>query len=125
MNVGTLQGFLAVEAAAFAVASLIHGGHVIPGYGHESAHIAEAVLAAILFGGLAITAGAPEYSRRVSLITQGAALLGTLLGLVMIAVGVGPATVPDVIYHIAMLALLAWGLQYTRSAGELRPPTAT
>jgi peptidoglycan/LPS O-acetylase OafA/YrhL len=111
-----------VEAVAFAVASIIHGGHVIPGYGHRNAYIAEAVLAIALFGGVVITVLAPERARRSGLLAQGFALLGTLVGLVTIAVGVGPRTLPDVIYHIAMVVLLIGGLRYTQGGAALRPP---
>jgi hypothetical protein len=121
VNVGTLQAFLAVEAVAFAVASLIHGGHVIPGYAHRNAHIAEAILAIVLFAGLAVTVVAPDHSRRAGLLSQGFALLGTLVGLFTIAVGVGPRTLPDVIYHVLIIIVLASGLYYTRRAAALRP----
>jgi len=121
VNVGTLQGFLAVEAVAFAVASLIHGGHVIPGYAHRNAHIAEATLAIVLFAGLAVTVVAPDRSRPVGLLSQGVALLGSAVGLFTIAVGIGPRTVPDVIYHVLIIIVLAFGLYYTRRAGGLRP----
>jgi hypothetical protein len=120
VSVGTLQGFLAVEAVAFAVASLIHGGHVIPGYAHRNAHIAETILAIVLFAGLAVTVAAPDHARRAGLLSQGIALLGTLVGLFTIAVGVGPRTVPDVIYHVLIIIVLASGLYYTRRAA-LRP----
>jgi hypothetical protein len=103
-----------IEAVAFAVASIIHGGHVIPGYAHQNAHIAEAVLAIALFGGVVITVAAPGRARLHALLAQGFALLGTLIGLFTIAVGVGPHTVPDVIYHIAMVVVLIAGLRYAR-----------
>ena len=38
------------------------------------------------------------------------ALLGTLVGLFTIAIGIGPQTVPDVAYHLVLLAALAAGL---------------
>lgn len=119
MNVGTLQGFLAVEAVAFALASLIHGGHVITGYEHRNAHIAEAVIAVVLFGGLAVTVATPAHARRAGLLSQGFALLGTLVGLFTIAVGVGPRTVPDVVYHALIIVLLACGLYYARRPAAL------
>ena len=117
MNVGTLQVFLAVEAVAFALASLVHGGYVISGYAHRNARIAETILAAVLTAGFVVTVVAPSYVRRVGVLTQGFALLGTLVGLVTIAIGVGPRTVPDVIYHIAIIIVLAAGLSYARRAG--------
>ena len=121
MSVGTLQGLLAGEAVAFAVASLIHGGHVIPGYAHRNAHIAEAILAVVVVAGLAVTVVPPDHARRAGLLSQGFALLGTLVGLFTIAVGVGPRTVPDVIYHVLIIIALAFGVSYTRRASPLRP----
>lgn len=121
MNVGTLQTILMVEAVAFAIASIIHGGYVIPGHSHRNAHIAEAVLAVALFGGVVITVVAPDHARRIGLMAQGLALLGTVVGLFTIAVGVGPRTVPDVIYHIVAVVLLVAGLRYTlRAPSEAR-----
>lgn len=38
------------------------------------------------------------------------ALLGTLVGIVTIIMGIGPQSVPDVVYHIFIVAVLAWGL---------------
>jgi len=125
VNVGTLQTLLMVEAVAFAVASIIHGGYVFPSYGHRNAHIAEAVIAIALLGGVVITVVAPEQARRGGLLAQGFALLGTLVGLFTIAVGVGPRTIPDVIYHIAMVVLLVGGLRYARRSAALRPPPTT
>jgi hypothetical protein len=36
--------------------------------------------------------------------------LGTLIGLFTVAVGVGPRTTPDIIYHIVILLVLVSGL---------------
>jgi hypothetical protein len=33
-----------------------------------------------------------------------------VVGLLTIAVGVGPRTAPDLVFHAAILAVLAWGL---------------
>jgi hypothetical protein len=52
-------------------------------------------------------------------VAQGFALLGTLVGIFTIIVGVGPRTTPDVIYHIAMVGLLVWGLA---TAARAAPP---
>jgi len=51
------------------------------------------------------------------LAAQGFALLGTLVGLFTIIIGVGPRTVPDVVYHIAVLIVLAAGLRVAGQAG--------
>ena len=50
------------------------------------------------------------------MIGQGFALLSTLIGVFTIAVGVGPRTAPDVAYHIAIVAVLIWGLDITKRA---------
>jgi hypothetical protein len=34
----------------------------------------------------------------------------------MIAVGVGPRTGPDILYHIAIVAVLVWGIVVARRA---------
>lgn len=42
--------------------------------------------------------------------------MGTLVGIVAIAVGMGPRTILDVAYHVAIVAVLAWGLTLAWSA---------
>jgi hypothetical protein len=106
--------FLLFEAAAFMVAALIHAGILIQGYEHAQAHVAESIIAAVLFGGLLLTLFIPAWTRRAALIVQGFALIGTLIGLFTIIVGVGPRTVPDVVYHVAIAAVLIWGLVTAR-----------
>ncbi len=53
------------------------------------------------------------------MIAQGFALFGTLVGVFTIAVGVGPRTIADIIYHVGIVALLIWGL-----AVAVRAPAA-
>ena len=60
----------------------------------------------------------PARVRLISLIAQTIALLGTLLGAFTIAIGVGPRTVPDIVFHVTILAVLAGGL-----IGAARAPT--
>ena len=38
------------------------------------------------------------------------ALLGTLVGVFTIIIGIGPRTKPDIAYHVAIVAVLIWGL---------------
>jgi len=106
----TIRRFLILEAAAFFIAALIHAGHLVPGYQHHAARVAESVLGLVLLAGLATSLLRPALTRAAGLGAQGFALLGTLVGILTIIVGVGPRSVPDVIYHIAMVAVLAWGL---------------
>jgi hypothetical protein len=64
----------------------------------------------VLGGALVVTALAPAASRAAGLGAQGSALVGTLVGLLTIALGVGPRTIPDLVFHAAILALLGVGL---------------
>jgi hypothetical protein len=97
----SIPTLLFVEAVAFAVAALVHFGVLVDGYQHAQARIAESLISVTLLGGLA--------------------LLGTLVGLAMIAIGVGPRTIPDVVYHVGIVIVLVWGLTVAqRAAPETR-----
>lgn len=109
----TIRLFLLVEAASFLAASLVHSGVPISGYEHPQARVAEGVIAAVLFAGLMLSMVRQEWTRPVGMAAQGFALLGTLVGLFTIAIGVGPRTVPDLVYHAAIVAVLVWGLIVT------------
>lgn len=108
--------FLLVESTTFFLAALIHMGFIIRGFEHHNASVAESVIAAVLFGGLLLTLFIREWARNVGMVVQAFALLGTLVGILTIIVGVGPRTVPDVLYHIAIMAVLALGIKIARSA---------
>lgn len=108
--VARIRLFLLVEAIAFLLASLVHFGLLIDGYEHDGARIPELVIAIVLLGGLAVSLARPDVTPMAGLIAQGFALLGTFVGLFTIAIGVGPRTAPDVIYHFAIIAVLIWGL---------------
>jgi hypothetical protein len=107
---GTIRLFLSLEAAAFFVAALIHAGYLVPGYEHHAARIAESVLGLVLVAGLASSLLRPALTSTAGPVAQGFALLGTLVGVFTIIVGVGPRSVADVLYHVAMVAVLVWGL---------------
>jgi hypothetical protein len=109
-----IRFFLLFEAAAFIVAALIHRGHILEGYGHQRAHIAESIIAAVLFGGLLLSLFMKDWTRNVAIVVQAFAILGTLVGIFTIIVGVGPRTVPDVVYHIAMMCVLVVGFVVAR-----------
>lgn len=99
-----------LEAAIFAVAALVHFGILLDGFAHRRAAIAESVIAVVLLAGAAVASIQPSRTRSVGLAVQIFALLGTLLGLVMVAIGVGPRTMPDAVYHLGMVVVLFWGL---------------
>jgi hypothetical protein len=105
-----VRTFLALEAALFAGAALVHAGVLIRGHEHAQAETAEGVIALVLVGGLASALIAPGSSCGVGLAVQGFALLGTLVGLFTIAIGVGPRTALDLMLHITMILLLLTGL---------------
>ena len=111
-----IRRFLIVEAVSFAVAARIHSGRLIAGYEHSRARIAETVIALVLLVGLAVTWIRPALLRPVGLAAQGFALLGTLVGLFTIAIGIGPRTLPDVLYHVVIVVVLVLGLRVAQRA---------
>lgn len=116
MTMRAIRLFLLFEAATFVAAALVHFGVFINGYEHQKAGVAESVIAAVLLIGLILTWIGPGWTRGIGLAAQAFALLGTLVGLFTIAVGVGPRTVPDIVYHIAIIAVLVWGLLVAKRA---------
>ncbi len=113
----TIRIFLFLEAAAFSIAALTHFGLLIDDYQHHKAGTAESVIALVLFSGLALSWVRPASARAVGLSAQGFALLGTLVGIFMIAISVAPRTVPDIVYHIVIVLVLVFGLVVAARAG--------
>jgi hypothetical protein len=112
--------FLLIEGMSFLAAGLIHRGVLITGYAHQQASIAETVIAIVLLIGLGLTWIWPGQTRLIGLVAQAFALLGTLVGVFTIAIGVGPQTAPNLVYHVAILAVLTWGLVVaTRTPAEV------
>lgn len=117
-RISSIRLLLFGEAVVFLIAAFVHAGMWIDGYRHREARIAESVLAGALYLGLGLSWLRPFLTRKVGLVAQGFALVGTLIGVLTIIVGVGPHTIPDIVYHIAIVAVLIWGLIYT-----IRTPT--
>ena len=105
---------LALQAILFAAASLVHAGVLFSGYEHSRAATAEGVIALVLAAGLVVSLVRPASARTGALVAQGFALLGTLVGAFTIAIGVGPQTTADYVFHAVVLALLISGLILTR-----------
>lgn len=105
-----LRIILAAEAAVFILAALIHGGILLDGYEHREASIAEAMIAAVLLTGIEASWVWPAQTTRAAVVAQGLALLGTLVGIFTMIIGLGPRTGPDVVYHVLIASILAWGL---------------
>ena len=102
--------FMLFEAVTFIVAALAHLGVLVDGYKHREARMAEGVITIVLLAGLVLSLMRPGWTRKAGIAAQGFALLGTLVGVFTIAVGVGPRTVRDIIYHIGIVAVLIWGV---------------
>jgi uncharacterized protein YqgC (DUF456 family) len=113
---GIIRWIMIVESTAFIVAALTHFGFLFRGYAHQKAAIAETVIAAVLVFGVVASGSRPARTYGVELLTQSFALVGTLVGIFTIIVGVGPRTVPDIIYHAAIVIVLATGIGLTMRA---------
>ena len=114
----TIRFLLLFEAATFAAAALIHFGVIAAGHGHQKAGVAESAIAAVLFIGAILTWLSRTWTRGIGLAAQAFALIGTLVGVFTIIIGIGPRTEPDIAYHVAIVAVLIWGL-----VAAARPPT--
>ena len=111
-----LRGFLLAEAGLLVAASLVHSGLLLQGHAHSQARIAEAVIAAVLILAWALSFVWPARTRRLALLAQAFALIGTLVGLSTILIGIGPQSAPDKVFHFALLGLLLAGLRFARRA---------
>ena len=114
-----VRTFLSIEAIAFGLAALVHAGVLIGGYQHREARIAESLIAGVLALGLAVSLASPHLSRPAGLAAQGFALLGTSVGILAIAVGVGPQSLFDIVLHGGFITLLIAGLTVV---ARHRPP---
>jgi hypothetical protein len=119
-TIGRLRALLLFEAATLVGAALIHFGRLVGGYGHRKAGTAETVLAVVLLVGFVASWASPPWRWRAIIGAQAFAVVGVLVGLFTIAVGVGPRTGPDVVYHFAILAVLAGGLALALRALDAR-----
>jgi hypothetical protein len=117
----TIRLFMLFEAATFVVAALIHFGVLAHGFEHQKAGTAESVIAVVLLTGFAWSLAAGRSTRLIGLAAQGLALMGTLVGVFMIAVGVGPRTVPDIAYHVLIVIVLTSGLVVAARAPKGAP----
>ena len=102
--------FLLAEAIVFTVAALIHAGLLIEGYEEPEARTAESVLATVLLLGFLVAWRRSTWAKTAGILTQGFALIGTSIGHFAIMVGLGPQSILDVAYHLAIIAVLIWGL---------------
>ncbi|MGH3649765.1 MAG: hypothetical protein ACRDU9_03575 [Acidimicrobiia bacterium] len=106
----TIRWFIVVAALSLLVASLIHFGYLISGYEDEGAAVPEAVIGSVMLLGLALSWSPEPWGRRAAVGALAFGLAGSLLGLVLVLIGIGPRTVPDVVYHVLLVATLVVGL---------------
>jgi hypothetical protein len=114
----SLRRLLFVEAAAFLTASLVHSSVLIRGDEHPGAMTAEGIIGAVLLVGGLLATAQPGRTRLTAGATQAFALLGSLVGLYLAVRGVGPNTVPDLIFHSGIVTTLAAGLIATVRIGD-------
>ena len=106
----SLRSLMLLETLAFLAAAAIHAGFLVGGYAHREARIAETVIAAVLLIGAIAASVGPVWARRAGMVAQGFALAGTIVGIFTIAIGVGPRTFADVLYHIIIVCVLIYGV---------------
>ena len=104
-----LRALLIVEATAFGVAAALHSGMLTRGP-YESAPFYESTIALVLIVGLAVAITLPRWTRAAALAAQGFALAGSMIGLYLAIRGVGPNSIPDMVFHVAIVGFLVWGL---------------
>ena len=105
-----VRSLLRFEAASFLAAAAVHGGVVLERYRHAEAAAAETVIGLVLLAGIGLTRAPHPWAVRGVFAAQAFALAGTLIGLIAIALGIGPQTFADVAYHLAILVILATGI---------------
>ena len=109
-----IRGFLLVQIAIFLVMVLIHFGLLPGGYRHQSAGITESLIVAALAFGLLLTWTPAPWNQRGATAAQSFGTLGVLVGLLTMAVGIGPRTVLDVSLDLVLLLTLIAGLMLQR-----------
>jgi hypothetical protein len=106
----SLRFLMLLEAVTFLAAAGIHAGLLVSGYDHREARIAETVIAVVLLAGAVVASFGPVWARRAGLVAQGFALAGTVVGIITIAIGIGPRSFADVMYHVIIVCVLIYGV---------------
>jgi hypothetical protein len=120
---GTLRWIMAVAALSLLVAAALHAGLVIPGPFNDAA-MYETGVATVLVVGLGLTFIGPVWARWGGLAASVLALAGASIGLYIALRGFGPNTVPDIVYHVALIALLLVGIAVAWRVPSGLPPSA-
>jgi hypothetical protein len=106
----SIRSLMLLESMTFLAAAAIHAGLLVSGYEHREARIAETVIAVVLLAGAIVASFGPVWARRAGLVAQGFALAGTVVGIITIAIGIGPRSFADVIYHVIIVCVLIYGV---------------
>ncbi|MPZ53279.1 MAG: hypothetical protein GEU79_11200 [Acidimicrobiia bacterium] len=109
--------FAAVAALSLFLASLIHFGYLVEGYDDRGAAVPEAVIGAVMVVGLALSWVSPPWGHRALIGGLVFGLAGSILGLVLVFIGVGPQTTPDIVYHVLLVTALVVGLFVAATSG--------
>lgn len=106
-----LRLIMSFQILLFITGALSHSGYLPFSYVHFQARIAETIITVLLTIGLASTFTKKPSKFKLTTATQVLSLLGTLVGVVMISVGVGPRTNFDYGLHAAMIVLFLLALK--------------
>jgi hypothetical protein len=102
--------YLLVEVLLFAFVALAHGGVILPGHENPRAAAMETIAAVVLGAGVIMSFASPSQTRMVALISQALALVGVIAGFVMMALGLGPRTLANLVVLVIMLITVTLGL---------------
>jgi hypothetical protein len=120
----SIPRLMLIEAIAFFAASAVHSGILTDVSVDPGANIAEGVIGLVLLVGAVVVVLRPAWMRVVGVLAQGFGLAGSLIGLYLAAIGLGPNTVPDLVFHVVIVAMLAIGALAAFRAGGPRAARA-
>jgi hypothetical protein len=102
-----------LEAATFGVAAVLHLDArfslvfvTVRGERVGQAAVGELIVAGVLVVGAIVVLARPADARRLACVVTGFAIFGVIVGLLTIALGVGPRTIPDLVYQVAIMTVL-------------------
>ncbi len=106
-----LRLIMSFQILLFIMGALSHAGYLPFSYVHFQARLAESVIAVLLTIGLASTFTQKTWKYKLTTATQVLSLFATLVGVVMISIGVGPQTNFDYGLHAVMIILFLVALK--------------
>lgn len=103
------------ETVTFVLAAMLHlgvglrirlGSFAVHGEHAPGSAIVELIIAVVLLLAVLAVFGGAVHARLLAALATGIAVLGVIAQLATIAVGVGPRTIPDLAYQIAIMLVL-------------------